>query len=155
VGRFGGSQQLPATGFSIGVSRLAAALSALGKLGNEAPVGPVVVIVPGPDDRPYAQKLVSGLRDAKIASEVYVGDSGMKAQMKYADRRNAPLSIIQGSDERERGVVQIKDLVLGKQIAAGIADREAYREERPGQFEVPESDLVEAVRQALDRSADG
>ena len=64
----------------------------------------------------------------------------MKAQLKYADRRNAPLVIIQGGDEQARGVVQIKDLVAGKLAAAGMADHDAYREERPGQVEVPEVD---------------
>ena len=89
--------------------------------------------------------MVSRLRNAGVAAELYLGDSGMRAQMKYADRRNAPLAIIQGEDEKARGVVQIKDLVEGKRLADAIADHAAYRDERPGQFEVPESELVEAV----------
>jgi len=75
----------------------------------------------------------------------------MRAQMKYADRRNAPLAIIQGDDEKARGVVQIKDLELGKKLSAGIADNVQWREERPGQEEVAEDDLVEAVNRLLGR----
>jgi len=69
----------------------------------------------------------------------------MKAQMKYADRRKAPLAIIQGTVEKAEGVLQIKDLDLGKKLSEGLTDNAAWRQERPGQFEIPETDLVEAV----------
>jgi histidyl-tRNA synthetase len=71
--------------------------------------------------------------------------------MKYADRRNAPLVVIQGEDEKKRGVVQIKDLALGKKLSAGVADNKEWRAERPGQEEVAEADLVEAVNRLLGR----
>ena len=74
---------------------------------------------------------------------MYLGESGIRAQMKYADRRNAPLAIIQGGDEKQRGVIQIKDLVAGKKASAAIADNREWREERPGQEEVREDQLVE------------
>jgi histidyl-tRNA synthetase len=146
IGRFRG-EDTPATGFSIGVSRLQAALAALGKLDGADEAGPVVVLVM---DREPArigdyQKMVASLRAAGVAAEMYLGDSGMKAQMKYADRRKAPLAVIQGSLEKERGVVQIKDLDLGKKLSERLADNAAWRSERPGQFEVPEADLVAAV----------
>ncbi len=112
VARFRG-EEVPATGFSIGVSRLAAALKSLGKLGAEKPVGPVVVLVMDRDQIAAYQAMVSELRAAGIRAEMYLGSSGMKAQMKYADRRNAPAVIIQGSNEREAGEVMIKDLVAG------------------------------------------
>jgi histidyl-tRNA synthetase len=71
--------------------------------------------------------------------------------MKYADRRNAPLAVIQGADEKVRGIVQIKDLALGKRLSGAIADNKEWREERPGQEEVREDQLVEAVTRLLDR----
>jgi histidyl-tRNA synthetase len=150
VGRFLG-QNVPATGFSIGVSRLQAALTALGKLGSAEAHGPVVVLVLDRERTADYQAIVARLRAAKIPAEMYLGDSGLKAQMKYADRRNAPLAIIQGSDEKARGVVQLKDLALGKELAAAVADNREWREERPGQREVPEDRLVETVRQMLGR----
>ena len=113
------SEDVPATGFSIGVSRLQAALAALGKLDGGDAAGPVVVLVMDRARIGDYQAMVAELRDADIAAELYLGDSGMKAQMKYADRRNAPLAIIQGGDEKARGVVQIKDLAVGKKLAAG------------------------------------
>jgi histidyl-tRNA synthetase len=150
VGRFM-KQDVPATGFSVGVSRLQAALAALGKGGAREADGPVVVLVMDRGRFGDYQAMVSRLRGAGVAAELYLGDSGMKAQMKYADRRNAPLAIIQGEDEKKRAVVQIKDLVEGKRLAEAIADHAAYREERPGQFEVAEAELVDAVKQALAR----
>jgi histidyl-tRNA synthetase len=95
--------------------------------------------------------MVAELRRADIAAELYLGAAGMKAQMKYADRRNAPLAIIQGEDERTRGVVQIKDLALGKKLSEKIEDNAQWREERPGQEEVAVGDLVEAVNRLLGR----
>ena len=151
VGRFM-KQDVPATGFSVGVSRLQAALAALGKGGVREANGPVVILVMDRNRFDDYQRIVSRLRNEGVAAELYLGDSGMKAQMKYADRRNAPLAIIQGGDEKERGVVQVKDLVEGKRLAEAIADHAAYREERPGQFEVNEAELVNAVKRALARS---
>lgn len=150
IGRFRG-EDVPATGFSIGVSRLQAALAALNKSAGSEDMGPVVVLVMDKDRIGDYQRMVSALRNADIPAELYLGDSGMRAQMKYADRRNAPLAIIQGGDEKAKGVVQIKDLALGKKLSAGIADNAAWREERPGQEEVAESDLVEAVNRLLGR----
>ncbi len=153
VGRFQ-KEEVPATGFSIGVSRLQAALSALGKFDTSAALGPVVVTVMDRDRMGDYQRMVSALRNADIAAELYLGSSGMRAQLKYADKRNAPAVVIQGGDEKERGVVQIKDLALGKQLAEGIADNKEWREERPGQFEVPESELVARIREIVAGSGD-
>ena len=150
VGRFM-KDNVPATGFSIGVSRLQAALSALGKLDTNVGSGPVVVLVMDKARIGDYQKMVAALRNADIPAELYLGDSGMKAQMKYADRRDAPLAIIQGGDEKAKGVVQIKDMRAGKELAAGMADHDTYREARPGQEEVAEADLVEAVNRLLGR----
>lgn len=153
VGRF--REDAPATGFSIGVSRLLAALKALGKVEETGAVGPVVVLVMDRERIADMQAMVTGLRQADIAAELYLGSAGMKAQMKYADRRNAPCVVIQGEDEHARGVVQIKDLALGKELSATVADNAAWREERPGQFEVPAADLVAEIGRLLERQRSG
>ena len=145
VGRFR-SEDVPATGFSLGVSRLLAALTALGRVKTQAALGPVVVLVMDRDQIAAYQKMVADLRSAGIRAELYLGTSGMKAQMKYADRRNAPCVVIQGSDERDRGVVQIKDLIEGARLAAGIDDHAEWKEARPAQVEVSVDALVETVR---------
>jgi len=149
IGRFRG-EDVPATGFSIGVSRLQAALTALGKIDRSNEAGPVVVTVMEPERIADYQRMVASLRKAGIAAELYLGSGRFGAQMKYADRRKAPLAIIQGSDEKAKGVVQIKDLVLGKKLSESLADNTAWREERPGQFEVPEAELVAAVRKMVE-----
>ncbi len=152
VGRFRG-EDVPATGFSVGVSRLAAALAA--RRGDAAVegTGPVVILVLDRDPAAMAsyQTIAAELRGAGIASEIYLGSSGMKPQMKYADRRAAPCVVIQGSNEREAGTLEIKDLVEGAKRAAAIKDNKAWREERPAQQTVARADLVSAVRDLLAR----
>ncbi|MHA1189375.1 MAG: histidine--tRNA ligase [Alphaproteobacteria bacterium] len=155
VGRFKG-ENVPATGFSIGVSRLASALKNLGKLGGEAADGPVVVTVMDKDRIADYQKFVATLRNADIRAELYLGNpKQFGKQLQYADRRNAPCVIIQGEDEAANGKVQIKDLIEGKKKAAAIADNQEWRDERPGQFEVDAADLVEKVRELLQRQKAG
>ncbi len=149
VQRFTG-QPVPATGFSIGVSRLMTALKNLGKLGQEEIPGPVVVCVMDKDTESLAQyqKMVQELRDAGIRAEMYQGNpKNFGKQLQYADRRNSPAAIIQGSDEREQGIVQIKDLHEGKRAAAAIKDNAEWKSERPGQFECDRGQLVEKVKQ--------
>ncbi len=150
VARFTG-QKVPATGFSIGVSRLQAALAALGKSAASAASGPVVVLVMEKDRIADYQRMAQSLRAAGIAAEIYLGTSGMKAQMKYADKRGAPCVVIQGSDERSRGEVQIKDLIEGARLSETIADSKEWREGRPAQVSVKEADLVAEVRRILAR----
>jgi len=147
VSRFRG-EPVPATGFSIGVSRLMTALKNLGKLHTADVPGPVVVLVMDRDTESLGryQKMVGELRAAGIRAEMYLGGSGMKPQMKYADRRGAPCVVIQGGDERARGVVQVKDLVEGARMAETITDNAAWREGRPAQVEVAEGELVATVR---------
>jgi len=152
VGRFRG-EDVPATGFSIGVSRLFSALKAVKSpvvTGAEAP-GPVVVLVMDRDRVADYQKMAARLREAGIKAEMYLGGAGMKAQMKYADRRNAPLVVIQGGDEKAKGEVQLKDLVEGARQAQAIASHEDYKAARPAQLAVAEADLVAAVKEALAR----
>ncbi len=150
VARFTG-QQVPATGFSIGVSRLYSALKLAGLSDEADALAPVVVLVMDKDRQGDYWRMVQQLRAAGIRAEMYVGSAGMKAQMKYADKRGAPLVVIQGGDEKARGEVQIKDLRLGAELAGGIASRAEYASQRLAQFSVPEADLVQAVKDALRR----
>ena len=154
VSRFRG-EPVPATGFSIGVSRLMTALKNLGKLDMSDVVQPVVVLVMDKDTESLGrtQKMVSSLRLAGIRAEMYLGGAGMKAQLKYADRRGCPIAVIQGGDEREKGEVQIKDLIEGARQAVAIAGHDEYRQARPGQVTVAEADLVAEVRKILDAQA--
>ncbi|HUU25817.1 MAG TPA: histidine--tRNA ligase [Methyloceanibacter sp.] len=150
VERFTG-EKVPATGISVGVSRLLFGLQLLGKVKGDAVQGPVVVLVFDKERMADYQKMVQELRNAGIRAELYLGSSGMKVQMKYADRRGAPCVIIQGGDEKEKGEVQIKDLVLGAGLTA-IEDREEYlAKQAEAQFPVKEADLVKEVRRVLDR----
>jgi histidyl-tRNA synthetase len=151
VSRFRG-EPVPATGFSIGVSRLQAALTLLGKLDTRPAPGPVVVTVFDRDRVADYQAMVAKLRNHGIRAELYLGNpKNMGNQLKYADRRNAPCVIIQGSDEKARGEVQIKDLIEGAKAAAAIASNQEWRESRPAQFSCKEDELVAKVREVLAR----
>jgi histidyl-tRNA synthetase len=150
VERFTG-EKVPATGISIGVSRLLFGLQRLGKFKTGATQGPVVVLVLDRDRIADYQKMAQALRAANIRAELYLGESGMKAQMKYADRRGSPCVVIQGGDEKAKGEVQIKDLVLGATLTS-LEDREEYlKKQAEAQFAVKDTELVSAVRKVLDR----
>ncbi|MEQ9315636.1 MAG: histidine--tRNA ligase [Henriciella sp.] len=147
VARFTG-EKVPATGFSVGISRLAAAFAISGEI--EALNGPVVILNMNRDDPTEALKLATELRAAGIRAEAYMGSSGMRPQMKYADRRGAPVAIMVGEDEIAKGVVTIKDLKEGAKQAAAIKSNEEYREARPGQFEAPRAEMVAKVREIVE-----
>jgi histidyl-tRNA synthetase len=150
VERFTG-EKVPATGISIGVSRLLYGLKTLGTLATDDVRGPVVVLVLDRDRIGDYQRLVKTLRDANIRAELYLGEAGLKAQMKYADKRSSPCVVIQGGDEKALGQVQIKDLALGATLTS-IKDRDEYlKQQAEAQFAVPEADLVDAVKRVLAR----
>jgi histidyl-tRNA synthetase len=151
VARFRG-EPVPATGFSIGVSRLMAALIHLGKIDTKAEPGPVVVTVFDKERIADYQQMVQKLRHAGIRAELYLGNPrNIGNQLKYADKRGAPCVVIQGGDEKAKGEVQIKDLIEGAKAAAAIASNQEWRESRPAQFAVKEDELVDKVREVLAR----
>ncbi|HCP82497.1 MAG TPA: histidine--tRNA ligase [Octadecabacter sp.] len=150
VKRFTG-QEVPATGVSIGVDRLLAALHMKGRLSTDT-TGPVVVTVMDRDRMADYQGIVSELRNAGIRAEVYLGNpKSFGNQLKYADQRNSPIAIIQGGDELAAGTLQVKDLILGAKLAE-TASQEEWSE-RPQQFEIPRADLVNRIKALLDEQS--
>ncbi|GGD97563.1 histidine--tRNA ligase [Aureimonas endophytica] len=155
------SQPVPATGFSIGVSRLMTALKNLGRLDVAERPGPVIVTVMDRDRMADYQAMATLLRNALNAPgrpvvpvEVFQGNpKQFGKQLQYADRRQSPCVIIQGGDEKAAGQVQVKDLALGKELSAGVEDNAEWRAMRAGQDLVPEAELVDAVRRILARRA--
>ena len=146
VKRFTG-QSVPATGVSIGVDRLLAALRAKGRIGTDTQ-GPVVVTVMDRDRMADYMGMVADLRNAGIRAEVYLGNpKNFGNQLKYADKRQSPVAVIQGGNEAEKGTVILKDLILGAQIAQN-ATLEEWKD-RPAQVEIPRAELVAAVRKML------
>ncbi|MGE0830383.1 MAG: His/Gly/Thr/Pro-type tRNA ligase C-terminal domain-containing protein, partial [Hyphomonadaceae bacterium] len=149
VARFTG-QLVPATGFSIGVSRLAAALAAANADALNAD-GPIVVLPFDKEGMADCFAIAQELRGAGYRAEVYLGGAGTKPQLKYADKRNAPLAVILGGDERANNQVTVKDLKLGAQLATEAGDdREAYRAAQSRiQQTIPRGELVAFVGKAL------
>ncbi|WP_296097638.1 histidine--tRNA ligase [uncultured Agrobacterium sp.] len=156
VSRFMG-QPVPATGFSIGVSRLMTALKNLGKLGQAKVLAPVLITVMDGDVDSMGryQRFTQALRAEGIRAEMYQGNwKKFGNQLKYADRMGAPIAIIQGGDERAEGVVQIKDLIEGKRLSGEIEDNATWREARVAQEVVAESELVAKVKEILAAQAE-
>jgi histidyl-tRNA synthetase len=147
VARFTG-QLVPATGFSVGVSRLAAALAATEQV-DQGTDGPIVVLPFDKEGLADCFVLAGRLRAEGLCAEVYLGASGPKAQLKYSDKRNAPIAVILGADERRNAEVTLKDLKLGAEISKTVADNREWREGRPAQVTVKQDELISAVRRIL------
>ena len=154
VSRFRG-QPVPATGFSIGVSRLQAALTLIGKLDTKPAPGPVLVTTFRDGSIADYQKLVAALRNANIRAELYLGsvNHNLGQQLRYADRRGSPCAIIQGADEKANRSVLVRDLIAGAELAKlEQSDRETYlQKQAEAQKQVPVDKLVEEVRAVLTR----
>ena len=150
-------EPVPATGFSVGVSRLLSALKAINSpiVSQAAKPGPVVVLAMDRERMGDYQKLTAALRHAGIAAEIYLGEGKMNAQLKYADRRGSLVAVIQGSNEREAAggaQVVVRDLALGAELAKANKDRADYLEMRArAQTTIPEADMVGRVREILAR----
>ncbi|MEO1562921.1 MAG: histidine--tRNA ligase [Pseudomonadota bacterium] len=150
VKRFTG-QEVPATGVSIGVDRLLAALREKGRITSIAQ-GPIVVTVMDRDRMAAYQTMVAELRNAGLRTEMYLGNpKNFGNQLKYADARNSPIAVIEGSDEHAQGIVQLKDLALGARLAAEIETPEEWKAQ-PAQISVSRSNLVAEVRKMLARA---
>jgi len=150
VKRFTG-QEVPATGVSIGVDRLLAALREKGRMGSVS-AGPVVVTVMDRDRMADYQTMVAELRNAGIRAEMYLGNpKNFGNQLKYADARNSPVAVIEGSDEKAQGVLQLKDLALGARLAAEIETPEEWKAQ-PAQMTVSRNDLVAEVQKMIARA---
>lgn len=150
VSRFTG-QAVPATGFSFGVSRFAAALTALKRDIGGASRPLVIVVAPEKDRAADYLVMAAELRAEGIRAEAFVGGGNMGKQLKYADRREAFAAVIVGSDERGNGQVTIKDLKLGAELAKGITDNKAWREDQPAQVQVSRDSWVAELKAVLSR----
>jgi histidyl-tRNA synthetase len=148
IARFTG-QTVPACGFSLGVSRLLSALKARAGAAAFAVEPLIVVLVLDKAEVAESFRLARELRMAGFRAEAYVGEAGMKAQLKYADRRNAAIAVIEGSDERARGEVTVKDLALGAELAKSTESRAAWVKDRPAQTSVKRDQLVNTLRAML------
>jgi len=153
VKRFTG-QSVPGTGISIGVDRLLAALRETGRIGALGQ-GPIVVTVMDRDRMADYQEMATELRRAGLRAEVYLGNpKNFGNQLKYADKRQSPVAVIEGADEKARGVVQIKDLALGARLAAEMVTNEEWKSQ-PAQIEIERGALVDEVRKMIARGEGG
>jgi histidyl-tRNA synthetase len=148
IERFTG-QKVAATGASIGVDRLLAAMKILGKAENRSATSDVLVTVMDKKRMADYLKIAQLIRNAGFNAEVFMGNGGIGQQMKYADKLGIPIALIAGSNEFERGEYQLKDLQLGMELSKDVADRETWKKERPAQQSVPQNQLIEKLKEML------
>ncbi|HEX8412139.1 MAG TPA: histidine--tRNA ligase, partial [Thermoanaerobaculia bacterium] len=143
-------EPIPAVGASIGVDRLLAALTHLGRIGKQKATARVLVTNMDASLRDDYIAMTWELRRAGIPTELYLGSGrGPRQQLKYADKYDIPLAILYGSNEKEQGLVTIKDLVAGRERMQPTADRKEYLAQRAGQVTVPRAEMVETIRKML------
>ncbi len=142
-------ERVPATGASIGVDRLLAALVELNRVTLRHATAQVLVAVMDDTVRDECVQMAFELRRAGIPTELYLGSKGIGRQIKYADQQRVPLVVVYGGDEKARGVVVLKEMEQGRRLAAETTSRKEWLRTRPGQLEVPRADLVPATRQLL------
>ena len=143
--------RVPSTGISVGVSRLSSALKYLKKQNRNKEQLSVVVLVMDKEKRSLYYKIASQLREVGIPSECYVGDGGMKAQLKYADKREARVALIMGEDEEASNSITIKDLMMGKEASTEISDNEEWRSGKVSQKTVSLENFITEIKSLLSR----
>lgn len=142
--------KVPATGASIGVDRLAELLT-LTKQTPDKKDGPVLITIFDDELMPQYQKIASELRSSGIKTEVYYGSKrNLKHQLSYADEKNAPIALLLGSNEWEKGVISVRNLKLGKKLADKITDKKEWRERV--QSEVKLNELTDFVLNLLNET---
>jgi len=155
VTRFLG-ERIPAVGASCGVDRLLAALEFLGKTGTRKATARVLVTQM---DRALVDDYLQvtwELRRAGIPTELYVGTAKrLGKQLEYADAYDIPLAILIGTNEKEQGIVTVKDMAAGREKAKALADRGEWLAERPGQMTIARTELVNGIRELLDKVSSG
>jgi histidyl-tRNA synthetase len=145
-------ERVPAVGASFGVDRLLAALVHLGRAGRQKATAKVLITNMDPGLQEDYLAMTWELRRAGIPTELYLGTAkGPGKQLKYADAWGIPIALLYGSNEKEKGIVTVKDMEMGRRRAEALANRQEWLEERPGQREVPRSELVAALREMLDQ----
>ena len=148
IERFTG-ERVPATGASIGVDRLLAALKLLGRVPKKHSTTQILVTVMDESRLADYQLIAQELRRAKIKTELYAGSARIGQQLKYADTLDIPLALIAGDDELASGIVQVKDLRLGRELSESIRERDVWKKERPAQIAVPRAEMVRTIRELL------
>lgn len=144
-------EKVPATGASFGVDRLLAALDHLGRTSRRSATAQVLVTALDPALTGDYLAMTYELRRAGIPAELYLGgEKRIGKQLRYADACGVPLALLYGSNEKERQVVTIKDMIVGRERAKKVEDREQWLDERPGQREAPRAELVSTVREMLE-----
>jgi histidyl-tRNA synthetase len=143
-------ERVPAVGSSMGVDRLLAALVELNRIKLKRSTAQVLVTVLDESMTEEYLAIVFELRRAGVPAELYLGDARIGKQVKLADAMDIPVVLMYGPDEKTKGVVTVKDMVVGRAKSAKLAsDRSAWLQDRPGQVEAPRGELVSAVKRML------
>ena len=142
-------RKVPATGASIGVDRLLAALDELDRIERRRSTANVLVTVLDRELSDDYLALVFELRRNGVSAELYLGTGKLGKQLGYADACQVPISLIMGADEAAEDSVTLKDMAAGRERSKHVKGHDEWLRERPAQRRVPRRDLVATVREML------
>jgi len=108
-------KEIPAVGVSLGVDRLFSAIETTKILPTKISTSRVLVTIFDESTKIQSLKIADKLRKLRINTEIYLGKGDLSEQLKYADKKGIPLTIIIGPDEIKEGQITIKDLRIKTQ----------------------------------------
>jgi histidyl-tRNA synthetase len=74
----------------------------------------------GEKEEQFVFKIASQLRNKGVNVEVYPDAAKLKKQMKYADNKNIPTTVIVGSEELANNTLSVKDMKTGEQEKVSV-----------------------------------
>ena len=121
IGMYSGVD-VPATGTTIGLDRIFAAMGQLGMLSPRKTSTRVLVVNFGGEAQSQSLQLANKLREAGVPTEVYFEQARLRKQFSYADRKGIPYVAIIGEEEAASGKVGIKTMASGEQEQLPLAE---------------------------------
>ncbi len=109
-------QSLPGVGISIGLSRLFYQLNEVGAISCDGACTPTeILFIPMEDTVSYTLEKATAFRNAGYRVEVYLNEGKLSKKLTYANKLGIPYVIVVGSEEREKGILRIKNMATGEQ----------------------------------------
>ncbi len=111
-----GLKDMSGIGISFGLDRIYLVLEELGLFPDTVTQNTKVLFINfGEKEALYAMKAVRKLRGENITAELYPDSAKMGKQMKYADKRNIPFTVLAGEEEMNKNKFTLKHMKSGEQ----------------------------------------
>jgi histidyl-tRNA synthetase len=128
----GSDEPVPATGFAAGMERLFLALDAADADRPAPPEPDVFIAALGDDAEAWVFRTTQALRAAGLQVALDLKGRSLKAQMREANRQNAPYTLIIGDNELAAETATVKEMESGDQVDVPFEDLADVLLERSG-----------------------